>query len=321
MTTRHSRPIPSRSTRWSVQRARFAVVGLGTIAAGSGFPAAAQARVPTCSGVGAPRVLVSGSGTYESSLFDRGGRLLYTGLNTSTLRAFDAPGAASKIVARVRDPGGIVERPDGELVVGSGNAATGLFAPQYGFATLSRVDPATGAVRRYAAGLSMSNGVALAPDGTIFASDDLAASLDKVDPDGTVHRGWLRPASSNGLAVSADGRTLYVSQFATSTSILAVDTQTGAIRHYFARGGADAFAGFDGISIDSSGRLYAAAYLMGEIWRIDSGGRTVCALARGLKTPSSTAVGRAGAGFAPTDLAVTTHGGQVLVIPNAVPAA
>ncbi|MBF6338580.1 hypothetical protein IU450_22180 [Nocardia abscessus] len=40
--------------------------------------------------------------------------------------------------------------------------------------------------------MSLGNGVALAPDGTVYTSNDLVPALDRVDPDGMVPRGWYR---------------------------------------------------------------------------------------------------------------------------------
>ncbi len=77
----------------------------------------------------------------------------------------------------------------------------------------------------------MGNGVAIAPDGTVYTSNDLVPALDRVDPDGTMHRGWYRETPANGPALSPDGRILYVNvSLGGDTRILAIDTATGVAR-------------------------------------------------------------------------------------------
>ena len=76
----------------------------------------------------------------------------------------------------------------------------------------ARVDLVQGQVTPVVKGLSMANGVVRAPDGSYYASDNLALSLDRVSPSGVVQRKWLN-LNSNGLALSRDGRTLFVNQF------------------------------------------------------------------------------------------------------------
>ena len=89
----------------------------------------------------------------------------------------------------------------------------------------ARVDLVQGQVTPVVKGLSMANGVVRAPDGSYYASDNLALSLDRVSPSGVVQRKWLN-LNSNGLALSRDGRTLFVNQFMPA-AIKAVNLATG----------------------------------------------------------------------------------------------
>ena len=68
----------------------------------------------------------------------------------------------------------------------------------------------------------------------------------------------------------------------------------------------------DGLDIDDAGRLYVAANGAGQVWRVDPDGR-ICAIARGLGSPSAVAVGGAGTAF--PDLYAVTFGGDVIAIP------
>jgi DNA-binding beta-propeller fold protein YncE len=69
----------------------------------------------------------------------------------------------------------------------------------------------------------MANGVARAPDGTVFASNNRGAHIDRIDRDGTVHRRWATVLSANGLAVDPAGRYLYAAQSFTAAAIKRVE--------------------------------------------------------------------------------------------------
>ncbi|MGK8488298.1 SMP-30/gluconolactonase/LRE family protein [Nocardia asiatica] len=294
--------------------------------AGATAPGAAQpgggavAAIPACAATGPARTLVAQPRTFEAAAFDRQGRLLVSDWLGNRIDVLDTPGAAPRTIASIDAPGGIAPLPDGAVLVGSGIAAPALLAPTFGFARLMRLDPATGQLAPYAGGLSMGNGVAIAPDGTVYASNDLVPALDRVDPDGTVHRGWYRETPANGLALSPDGRTLYANvSLGGDTRTLAIDTATGVARTHFRPPAGFENAFLDDLDIDRAGRLYAPAYFAGQVWRIDTDG-TVCALATGLALPAGITVGVDRAGFAAGSVYVTTHTGQVVEISNAVPA-
>lgn len=299
---------------------RGAVVAIAVLGCAPAADAAA-AGLPSCPGAGPVQSLAREPGQLESVAFDAAGRLVYTNLGRRQLRGLDAPGAATRqIAAGIDGPGGLALEPGGTMLVGSGNGIGGLFAPRFGFARLLRVDLATGAKTTYARGLSMTNGVVRGADGTVFASDDLARSLDRVAPDGRVQRGWYRATDTNGLALSADGGTLFANRSFGSTRVMAIDTATGAYETYWRPPSSLSWALLDDLDIDAAGRLYAPAYLLGEVWRIDPDG-SACALARGLTTPAGISVGAAGAGFSASSVYVTTHAGSLLEIPGAVPGA
>ncbi|MBJ7328568.1 MAG: SMP-30/gluconolactonase/LRE family protein [Solirubrobacteraceae bacterium] len=280
----------------------------------------ASAALPTCPGVGAKQSLVREPGQLESAAFDAEGHLLYTNQSRRQVRALDAPGAATRTVAvGIDSPGGLVLEPGGTMLVGQGNSVGGLLAPATGLARLIRFDPETGEKTTYARGLSMTNGVVRAADGTVYASDDFVGSLDRVSPEGRVQRGWYRATDTNGLALSADGKTLFANRSFGATRVMAIDTVTGAHRVHWKPPASQSWVLLDDLDIDAAGNLYANAYLAGEVWRIAPGG-SACALARGLLTAAGITLGSSGAGFSPTSAFVTTHTGSVVEIPRAVPA-
>lgn len=270
-----------------------------------------------CPGVGSPRQLTSGRGPLESLAFDPQGRLLFTSITQGALLRLEAPrGAVTTVTSSLKSPGGIAVANDREAYVGTGNTLTGL-TPWLGAAGIARVDLVTGAVTQVVKGLAMANGVVRASDGTFYASDDLAKSLDRVLPDGAVQRDWLK-LNGNGLALSADERTLYVNQMI-PPKVLAVNRASGEARVVAEAPAGRGWTWLDGLGIDRQGLLYVASYWSGEVWRLTPGGEW-CTLARGLMLPSAVAPGSAGAGFDTGSVYVTTHWGGLFEVPGAVPA-
>lgn len=283
---------------------------------GTACSQASDAGLPDCPGIGPARVLLDKQGPLESIAFDKSSRLLFTDMNQKALRRLDAPGGAPVTVAAgLSSPGGIAVVNEHEAYVGTGNSLNGLI-PSLGLAGIAYVDLDTGAVKPYAKGLSMSNGMVRAKDGTFYASDDLAKSLDRVLPDGTVQRGWLA-LNSNGMAISPDQKTLYVNQMLPA-KVFAIDRATSAIRLVAEAPPARTWSWLDGLDVDSQGRLYVVAYWAGEIWRVEPSGQ-MCLLTKGLSLPSAVAVGQAGQGYAASSIYITTHSGRVHEVPNAVP--
>lgn len=275
-----------------------------------------SAAPPDCPGIGSPRQLASGRGPLESIAFDHRGRLLFTSITQGALLRLEAPqGAVTTVSSSLKSPGGIAVTGAGDAFVGTGNTLTGL-TPWLGAAGIAQVDLGTGAVKQVVKGLAMANGVVRASDGTFYASDDLAKSLDRVLPNGTVQRGWL-PLNSNGLALSADERTLYVNQMI-PPKVLAVERESGQVRVVAEAPEGRGWTWLDGLGIDRQGLLYVASYWSGEVWRLTPNGAW-CTVARGLTLPSAVAPGAAGAGFDTGSVYVTTHGGGLFEVPGAVP--
>lgn len=312
MTKNRFHPTP-RLGWWAAGAGALATVGLLWTAPGF----ATESGLPVCAGVGASRVLLDQQSPMESLAFDPAGRLLYTDMTHGALKRLDLPAAQPVTVATgLSSPGGIAVANAHEAYVGTGNSLNG-FVPALGMAGISYVDLDTGAVKPYAKGLAMANGVVRANDGSFYASDDLHTSLDRILPDGTVQRGWLS-LNSNGLALSQDQKTLYVNQMLPA-KVFAVDRASGAIRLVAEAPPARRWTFLDGLGIDSKGLLYVVAYLGGEVWRLDPKDGQMCLLVKGLSLPSAVAVGQAGHGFNATSIYITTHGGRMHEVPGAVP--
>lgn len=280
--------------------------------------AAPAAAAPDCtSGRTSARTVLSGQGVLESAIVDSRGRLFYTDTTAKALMRLDRPGATPAVVAGGIDSGGgLAWLPDGRtLLVGRGDGAIpgalGALNPQAG---LLAVDVDRGRVRTFATGLTMANGVARAPDGTVYASTDVGTSIDRVGPGGAVTRNWASVISGNGLAIDRAGRWMYVNQTFVPAAIQRVDLRRPSrVETYVRASPEDVAAGLDGLAMDRVGRLYAAANGGGQVWRIGTD-RRICVLARGLLLPSATALGRGTRGFSQGHVYAVTFRGVVAEI-------
>lgn len=298
---------------------------IAVVAAAAALMGATPAHaVPDCRGGEPMRTVLSGQGVLESAIGGADGRLYWTDSSANAIMALDGPGDTTpeQVAAPIEEPGGLLLASDGTLVVGSGNGfaqgAAGNVAPQ---SKLLRVDPATGVVTPFVDGLSMANGLAWGPDGEIYASNDVALGVDRVDGT-TVTPRWARVVSSNGLAVDSTGRYLFAAQTFQPPAVVRVDISDPSQTTTYAGGNPeDLFAGLDGMTIDQLDRLFVTANGGGQVWRIGTDG-AVCAVARGLLLPSAVALGTAAPGepgFPATSLFVVTFSGVVAEIPNARP--
>ncbi|WP_280495528.1 SMP-30/gluconolactonase/LRE family protein [Nocardia asiatica] len=191
----------------------------------------AVAAIPACSATGPARTLLAQPRTFEAAAFDRQGRLLVSDSLGNRIDVLDHPGGRaahhrSDRRARRHRP---AARRHGSGRVRDRRARSPL--PDLRLRPADATGSRHRTARPYAGGLSMGNGVAIAPDGTVYTSNDLVPALDRVDPDGTMHRGWYRETPANGPALSPDGRILYVNvSLGGDTRILAIDTATGVAR-------------------------------------------------------------------------------------------
>jgi sugar lactone lactonase YvrE len=246
---------------------------------------------PTCATGATPiQTLVSGQGSLESVIVDEGGRVFYTDNGRKALKRLDPGAATPVIVAEIPELGGLAWAPDGDLYVGTGNTIPkGLIGNVFPLAQILKVDPDSGARTVFARGLAMANGLAVGPDGAIYASDDVGLGIDRVEPNGRVRHFWALVLSPNGLAVSNDGHYLYAAQTFVPAAIARVNLSTRRVSTYARAGLTDIYAGYDGMDIDDHGRLFVAANATREIVRVDPG-KPPCRVAFGLTNASAVAV-------------------------------
>lgn len=286
------------------------------------LPAPASAA-PTCRGSVTPRTIASGLGTLESVIAGPDKRLYFTATSASgdggrlmrIRRVGDAP---KTVTGPITAPGGLAVA-DRKLILGFGSSiARGLTGNLVPAAGLLIVDPRSGRTEPLAQGLQMANGVARGLDGTIYASSDLGLGIDRIRA-GRVERNWASTVSGNGLVVSRDGRTLYAAQTFVPAMIARIPIGDPSAASTFARpdNPADIFAGLDGMTRDRNDRLFVAANLFGEVWRVDRAGE-ICVVARGLDMPSAVAFGAGKYGFERDNLYAVEFGGRVSELAGAL---
>ena len=102
-------------------------------------------------------------------------------------------------------------------------------------------------------------------------------------------------ASSNGLVVDTTGRWLYVAQTFVPAAISRVEIADPAhVETWYAAPAADSGAALDGLTRDAHDRLYVAANLGGEVWRVqDRRPRHACSPTCRRVGPSAVAFGSA----------------------------
>jgi hypothetical protein len=281
---------------------------------------AAQAA-PDCQDTATPRALLEEQPKLESVAIDPLGRLLL-GAPTGIL-VLDRPGAAPRPLATFEAPGGIVFDDAGNAIAGTGNSTpNGTTGDTAGRSGLVRIALDSGTVSPFASGLSMANGVARHPDGTIYATNSIGSNVDRVPPTGgAAQRGWAKVQSGNGVAIDRSGRWLYVAQTFRPAAIAQVDLRDPSrVSPYVEADPGDSSAGLDGMTIDAAGRLLVAANASGEVWRVEGAPPRICVVARGLPKfpdgPSAVAVGRAGSPFPPENAYVVTFDGHVYELAN-----
>jgi len=192
----------------------------------------------------------------------------------------------------------LVADPGNFTIDGSGDDGRLLFAPL-------DAEP-----RPLGGGIPNSNFVAAMPWGDVLVSDDTNPLIAAVR-DG-VAQPWLTTIESpNGMALSPDGRTLYVvSTFVTDPPLWAVplDTEgtpgTPVVVTTF-----ETRSTPDGLAVSADGAVWVALNLANEVARVDPETGTTETFSTDVATPASLAFGTGGA-FDPCSLYVTELYGE-----------
>ncbi|MCS6852204.1 MAG: SMP-30/gluconolactonase/LRE family protein [Gemmataceae bacterium] len=187
-------------------------------------------------------------------------------------------------IARVTPEGKIelfVELPRGSAGNGIVFDRDGImFVADYTGHNVLRIDPKTRAVQVFAHEPKMSqpNDLAIAPDGTLYASDpDWKASTGRIwriSTDGKVSLAADGLGTTNGIEVSPDGKTLYVNESVQRT------VWAFPIRADGSLGGKRLVTkfddhGFDGMRCDVDGNLYITRYGKGTVVVVSPEGKVL----------------------------------------------
>jgi sugar lactone lactonase YvrE len=155
-----------------------------------------------------------------------------------------------------------------------------MFVADYTGHNVLRVDMKTRAVTVFAHNDTMNqpNDLAIAPDGTIYASDpnwkNGTGQLWRIARDGTMHREVGDMGTSNGIEVSPDGRTLYVNE-SVQRNVWTFDIAAdGSLSNKRLLKKFDDH-GFDGMRCDVDGNLYISRHGKGTVVKLSPKGEVL----------------------------------------------
>jgi sugar lactone lactonase YvrE len=152
-----------------------------------------------------------------------------------------------------------------------------MFVADYVGHNILMVDMKTRAVSVFAheSRMNQPNDVAIAPDGTLYASDpnwkDGTGQVWRIDRSGRVTLVAEKMGTTNGIEVSPDGRTLYVNESVQRNIWAFAITADGSLGDKRLLARVDDF-GFDGMRCDVDGNLYITRYDKGTVIKLSPAG-------------------------------------------------
>jgi sugar lactone lactonase YvrE len=203
----------------------------------------------------------------EGPAFDRSGNLFAV--------AFRKP----ENIARITPDGTadvFVTLPHGSC--GNGivfDSAGRMYVADYKNHNILRIDPASKAISVFAHDdrMHQPNDLAIAPDGTIFASDPdwdhSRGQVWKTSPEGKLELFAGDLGTANGIEVSPDGKTLYVNE-SVQRKILKFDLTAPRPQPSLFKSFSD--FGLDGMRCDVKGNLYVARFGNGAVLKLTRDG-------------------------------------------------
>lgn len=155
-----------------------------------------------------------------------------------------------------------------------------MYVADYTGHNVLRIDPATRAITVLAHNPAMNqpNDLAIAPDGTLYASDpnwkDGTGQLWRITPDGKTHLEATGMGTTNGIEVSPDGRTVYVNE-SVQRNLWAFDrASNGSLSGKRLLRRFEDY-GFDGMRCDLDGNLYVTRHGKGTVVKLSPAGKTL----------------------------------------------
>ncbi|HKI35760.1 MAG TPA: SMP-30/gluconolactonase/LRE family protein [Gemmataceae bacterium] len=155
-----------------------------------------------------------------------------------------------------------------------------MYVADYVGHNVLKIDPATKKVTVFAHEDKMNqpNDLAIAPDGTLYASDpnwgNSTGQVWCIDREGKVTLAAEKMGTSNGIEVSPDGKTLYVNE-SVQRNVWAFDIgKDGSLSNKRLLKKFDDF-GFDGMRCDVDGNLYISRYGKGTVAVLSPAGKVL----------------------------------------------
>jgi len=155
-----------------------------------------------------------------------------------------------------------------------------MFVADYTGHNVLRVDPKTRAVSVWVhePAMNQPNDLAIAPDGTLYASDpnwkDGTGQLWRITSDGRAHREAAGMGTTNGIEVSPDGKTVYVNE-SVQRNVWAFDRAAdGSLGGKRLLRKFEDF-GFDGMRCDVDGNLYITRHGKGTVVKLSPRGEVL----------------------------------------------
>jgi sugar lactone lactonase YvrE len=240
--------------------------------------------------------IASGLGVLESLVPDHRGAMLLSSSTHDAVERLRRNGHVTTVVA-ADSPGHLLWRGKRVLFTTGDSSASGGLNRADG--TLRLLNPRTGTVHTYARGLTMPNGMALAPNGDAFTTRDVGSGTGITRIRGgkrhTVHPNWSRLADTNGVAIDPRLHVLYVDRtFTRNAPIWRIPLRhPGRAKRIgdLSGVGTPVPKGLDGLTIDRHGVLYLAANSGGEVIRFNPHTGASCVIATGLRDPSDVVFG------------------------------
>ncbi|WP_269588237.1 SMP-30/gluconolactonase/LRE family protein [Rhodococcus maanshanensis] len=261
--------------------------------------------------------VASGFGMLENLAFDGRGKMLLsegTLFGDGAIRTLSPGGKTGTLVSDFTGPGGIVVSGDTILFTTGNNAMAGLSNSKNG--TVESLDLDTGEQTTVAKGLTMPNGLAKLANGDLLVTRNLGSDqgltrIPAAQP-GTPASVRTDLGSANGLAVSADGATVYVGNtFDSNTEIRELNATDlkGAVHTMKVAGSGSSNAG-DDLTVGADGNIYMALNGAGKVVRLDPTTGSTCEIGSDLPLTSSVRFG-SGPGWDPAALYTTSFDGSV----------
>ncbi|WP_295912265.1 SMP-30/gluconolactonase/LRE family protein [uncultured Xanthomonas sp.] len=192
-----------------------------------------------------------------------------------------------------------VDLPDGSIGNGIRFDRRGrMYVADYGQHRILRIALRSKRIEVYATlpGAFQPNDIAMAPDGTLYASDPDwkhdGGQLWRIDRDRSAHLIETGMGTTNGIEVSPDGKRLYVNESVQRRIWVYDRAADGAVsnKRLFA---SFTDAGLDGMRCDVDGNLYVARYDAGKVIVLAPDGTLLHEVATKGRKPTNLAFGGA----------------------------